>query len=166
MCTTYLDSLNSSTLPSNSCDVIYSLNTTEAAEAVSHINTETNSWIRITSISNTVPSILVDCFMGGWSDLFGRYSSKHPDNDISCRVCRRMPLYLPAVGGALGSVVYILFVQLEGMAVSWLCLASFLAGIFGGVTSVIASCFSYVAALTDKDSRTLRSVVWSTATLT
>ena len=70
-----------------------------------------------------------------------------------------MPLYLPAVGGALGSVVYILFVQLESMAVSWLCLASFLAGIFGGVTSVIASCFSYVAALTDKDSRTLRSVV-------
>ena len=69
-----------------------------------------------------------------------------------------MPLYLPAVGGALGSVVYILFVQLESMAVSWLCLASFLAGIFGGVTSVIASCFSYVAALTDKDSRTLRSV--------
>ena len=70
-----------------------------------------------------------------------------------------MPLYLPAVGGALASVVYILFVQLESMAVSWLCLASFLAGIFGGVTSVIASCFSYVAALTDKDSRTLRSVV-------
>ena len=72
MCTTYLHTLNSTTLPSNSCDVIYSLNTPEAAEAVSHINTETNSWIRITSISNTLPSILVDCFMGGWSDLFGR----------------------------------------------------------------------------------------------
>ena len=29
-------------------------------------------------------------------------------------------------------------------------------GIFGGVTSVIANCFSYVAALTERNDRTLR----------
>ena len=38
----------------------------------------------------------------------------------------------------------------------WLCLASFLSGICGGVTSVIANCFSYVSAISTKESRTLR----------
>ena len=44
----------------------------EAREAVNHINVETNGWIKISTISASIPSILVDCFMGGWSDLFGR----------------------------------------------------------------------------------------------
>ena len=65
-------------------------------------------------------------------------------------------MYLPSVGGVLGSCVYIAFVSIDSMHVAWLCLASFLTGIFGGVTSVIANCFSYVAALTDQQSRTVR----------
>ena len=47
---------------------------------------------------------------------------------------RKMPMYLPSIGGVLGNIVYILFVSFESMDVSWLCLASFLTGIFGGVT--------------------------------
>jgi len=78
--------------------------------------------------------------MGGWSDLFGR----------------KMPMYLPSVGGVLGSIVYITFISIESMDPAWLCLASFLSGIFGGPTSVIANCFSYVASITDKESRTIR----------
>ena len=42
------------------------------------------------------------------------------------------------------------------MEPAWLCLASFLSGIFGGVTSVIANCFTYIASITDKESRTIR----------
>ena len=73
VCTTYLRDLNSSTLPTNSCSTIFTMDTEEAMEAVNHINTETNGWIKITTIAAYLPSILVDCFMGGWSDLFGRW---------------------------------------------------------------------------------------------
>ena len=78
--------------------------------------------------------------MGGWCDLFGK----------------RLPMFLPAVGGALSSIIYILVVSIDTLGVEWLCLASFLSGICGGVTSVIANCFSYVSALTDSESRSLR----------
>ena len=65
-------------------------------------------------------------------------------------------MFFPAVGGALASIVYILVVSIDTMGVEWLCLASFLSGICGGVTSVLANCFSYVAAISDTESRTLR----------
>ena len=50
--------------------------------------------------------------MGGWSDLFGR----------------KLPLFLPGVGGVLSSVVYLLVVSIHSMGVEWLCLASVLSG--------------------------------------
>ena len=108
----------------------------------------------MTTISNALPSLLVDCFMGGWSDMFGR----------------KLPMFLPAVGGVLSSIVYILVVSSHTLGVEWLCLASFLSGICGGFTSVIANCFSYVAAISDTESRTLRvsvveSMVFVAATL-
>ena len=66
----------------------------------------------MTTISNALPSLLVDCFMGGWSDMFGR----------------KLPMFLPALGGVLSSIVYILVVSTNTMGVEWLCLASFLSG--------------------------------------
>ena len=66
----------------------------------------------MTTLSNALPSLLVDCFMGGWSDMFGR----------------KLPMFLPAVGGVLSSIVYILVVSLPSLGVEWLCLASFLSG--------------------------------------
>ena len=96
--------------------------------------------MKITTICNALPSLLVDSFMGGWCDLFGV----------------RFPMFLPAVGGALSSIVYILVVSTHTLGVEWLCLASFLSGICGGVTSVIANCFSYVSAISDTEYRTLR----------
>ena len=69
---------------------------------------------------------------------------------------RKLPMFLPALGGVLSSIVYILVVSTHTLGVEWLCLASFLSGICGGVTSVIANCFSYVSAISDTESRTLR----------
>ena len=66
----------------------------------------------MTTLSNALPSLLVDCFMGGWSDMFGR----------------KLPMFLPALGGVLSSIVYILVVSLPSLGVEWLCLASFLSG--------------------------------------
>ena len=78
--------------------------------------------------------------MGSWSDLFGR----------------KMPMYLPSVGGLLATIVYIVVVCVEEVGVGWLCLASLLSGAFGGFTSVIANSFAYVASITEKEDRTLR----------
>ena len=66
----------------------------------------------MTMISNALPSLLVDCLMGSWSDVFGR----------------RFPLFFPAVGGILSSIVYLLVVSLDSVGVEWLCLASGLSG--------------------------------------
>ena len=72
----------------------------------------------MTTISNALPSLLVDCFMGGWSDMFGR----------------KLPMFLPAVGGVLSSIVYILVVSIHSLGVEWLCLASFLSGYLSSLT--------------------------------
>ena len=50
--------------------------------------------------------------MGGWSDVFGR----------------KLPLFLPGVGGVLSTIVYLLVVSINSMGVEWLCLASVLSG--------------------------------------
>ena len=79
--------------------------------------------------------------MGSWSDLFGR----------------KTPLYLPSIGGLMGTAVYVVFVLFEDVEPGWLCLASLFSGAFGGVTSTIASSFSYVASVAEREDRTLRS---------
>ena len=84
-----------------------------------------------------LPSLLVDCLMGSWSDLFGR----------------TVPLYLPSVGGILATIVYIVVSTTPSVHVAWVCLASFLSGMFGGFTSVIASCFAYISASSSQDTR-------------
>ena len=140
VCTTYVKSLNVTNLTTQNCHNIYSLTSEEAQAAIQHINHETNQWIKMTTLAAQLPSLLTDCFIGGWSDMFGR----------------KLPMYLPSIGGVLGNIVYIIFVLNESMDPSWLCLASFLSGIFGGVTSVIANCFTYVSSIAPIENRTLR----------
>ena len=41
---------------------------------------------------------------------------------------RKLPMFLPALGGLLSSIVYILVVSFQSLGVEWLCLASFLSG--------------------------------------
>ena len=48
-------------------------------------------WIRISTVCMVVPSILVDCYMGSWSDKIGR----------------KVTLTLPPTGAFLGNLVYI-----------------------------------------------------------
>jgi len=140
VCISYLSQSNITNLTPDSCTLLFTLNTTESAAAIQHINQETNSWIKWTTLASYLPSIVTDCFIGGWGDLFGR----------------KLPMFLPSVGGVLASIVYICFVMIESLDVSWLLVASVCSGMFGGVTSVIANCFSYVASLIDKENRTFR----------
>jgi len=143
VCTTHLSSNSSSTLNASMCSTIYTMNSTEAKNAINVINTETNHWIKISSVCSTLPSLFVDCLMGSWSDLFGR----------------KMPMYLPSIGGILATIVYIVVVCFEQVGVEWLCLASLLSGAFGGFTSVVANSFAFVASISENESRTLRCSV-------
>jgi len=143
VCTTHLSSNSSSSLNASQCSTIYSLNSSDAKAAIKIINTETNHWIKISSICSTIPSLFVDCLMGSWSDLFGR----------------KMPMYLPSVGGLLATIVYIVVICFEEVGVGWLCLASLLSGAFGGFTSVIANSFAFVTSISENENRTLRCSV-------
>jgi len=143
VCTLHLSSAKLASLNSSLCSTIHLINSSEAKDAMNYINKETNHWIKISSICSTLPSLFVDCLMGSWSDLFGR----------------KMPMYLPSVGGLLATVVYVVVVCVEQVGPQWLCLASLLSGAFGGFTSIIGNSFAYVASISDRDTRTLRCSV-------
>ena len=89
VCISYLSQSNITNLTPDSCTLLFTLNTTESAAAIQHINQETNSWIKWTTLASYLPSIVTDCFIGGWGDLFGRSSlvvdqehqSKHESED-------------------------------------------------------------------------------------
>ena len=65
------------------CATLGQLNTTAAKEASQRISEDTNYWIRLSSICFTLPSLVGDIMLGSWGDLYGR----------------RLPLFLPSVGG-------------------------------------------------------------------
>ena len=43
-----------------------------AIAANAKINVDTNFWIKVSSLSATLPSLLGDMMMGSWSDIFGK----------------------------------------------------------------------------------------------
>ena len=47
VCTKYLSSLDSKTLNSSSCSIIFTIDSSEAREAIDFINMETNHWIQV-----------------------------------------------------------------------------------------------------------------------
>ncbi len=91
-------------------------------EELSQVQEEASYWIRLSSICMLVPSIVVDCFLGSWSDIFGR----------------RITLVLPPIGAFLGNFVYIALLLTPKVpgGVAWICLASLFQGAFGSFSSV------------------------------
>ena len=137
VCQAHLASL---TDPGLTCTNIGQLNTTAAQDASQRINEDTNFWIKVSSISATLPSLLGDILIGSWSDTFSR----------------RLPLLLPSVGGLLATCIYLALLNIPSMGVAWLCAASLLSGIFGGYTGVIAASFAYISEVVEPTSRSWR----------
>lgn len=77
-------------ISSNGQDVCADLTSFPVALAI--VQTETSRIIKISTMCMTIPSIIVDCYLGSWSDLFGR----------------KVTLTLPPLGSALGSLVYLI----------------------------------------------------------
>ena len=87
-----------------------------------------------------LPSIVVDCYMGSWSDVVGR----------------KVTLILPPIGAFLGNIVYIVMLLYPNVGVSWICLASFFQGLFGSFTSVFTGVLALISSITNENNRTAR----------
>lgn len=57
---------------------------------LSMVQQEASYWIKVSTFAMVLPSIVVDCYMGSWSDVFGR----------------KPTLLLPPFGAFLGALVY------------------------------------------------------------
>ena len=110
------------------CEVSES-KTSLAIAANAKINVDTNFWIKISSLSATLPSLIGDMMMGSWSDIFGKkrmaimwcffkiyicflWFLLHQFNAFSWKKYsyipgRRLPLFLPSVGGLLATAIYL-----------------------------------------------------------
>lgn len=90
-------------------------------------------------IANTVPSIVVTIILGPLMDRFGR----------------KIGMVFPVVGMAMQGIIsiYIITFNLDPY---YFILANFVGGAFGGLTSVFAAAFSYVADVTSQRWRSLR----------
>ncbi|XP_029964848.1 proton-coupled folate transporter [Salarias fasciatus] len=80
--------------------------------------------------------------MGSWSDLAGRKSV----------------LILTNLGMAVQTLVYLLVMYLK-LPVAYFLLGKALSGLTGDFTALLAGCFSYVADISDKKSRTFRVAI-------
>jgi ABC-type phosphate/phosphonate transport system permease subunit len=136
VCEQYLVKINSSF----TCATLPQSNSTEAKNILTQIGTDTSHWIRYTSICYAVPSLFVDCLLGSWGDYFGR----------------KLPLIIPSVGQLLATIIYLLMSEMPSIPVYCFCIASAIAGMFGGPTSCMSASYSFISSVTDSTTRTTR----------
>lgn len=92
------------------------------------------------AIIQTVPSTILTIFLGTWSDTYGR----------------KIPMLIPLAGAALSGVVLIIASQFEELPAEFLLLSPALAGLSGGMTTLIVAVFSYISDVSNEKSRTVR----------
>ncbi|XP_078080720.1 proton-coupled folate transporter isoform X2 [Mustelus asterias] len=80
--------------------------------------------------------------LGPWSDHVGR----------------RPILILPAIGLSMQAAIY-LIVMYQKLPVSYFLIGRLLSGLLGDFNTILAGCFSYIADVSDKQSRTFRVAV-------
>eukprot|EP00095_Tigriopus_kingsejongensis_P003106 maker-scaffold428_size174301-snap-gene-0.23 protein:Tk03106 transcript:maker-scaffold428_size174301-snap-gene-0.23-mRNA-1 annotation:"hypothetical protein DAPPUDRAFT_328004" len=108
-------------------------------DVLDQVQKDASFWIKASTLAMVGPSILVDCYMGAWSDIFGR----------------KPPLLLPPLGALLGGLVYCMM-ELFASHVAWILLASGLFGIFGSFTGMLTGVLAYMSAASPVAQRTSR----------
>ncbi len=73
-------------------DNVTCANLTAHEDARTAVQTETAFWTWSSTLCMTLPSIVVDCYLGAWSDTIGK----------------KYTLLMPPIGALLGSIVYII----------------------------------------------------------
>lgn len=102
----------------------------------------TAQWNLYISVVGYTLGLLMVPLLGSWSDVAGR----------------RPVLFLSNVGLVLQTVVYLLVMYLK-LPIPYFLVGRVLCGLSGGSNVLLAACFSYVADISDKQSRTFRVAI-------
>ncbi|XP_029699962.1 proton-coupled folate transporter [Takifugu rubripes] len=106
------------------------------------VQTLTAQWNLYINLGGFSVGLLMVPLLGSWSDVAGR----------------RPVLILPCVGLALQAAVYILVMYLK-LPVIYFLVGRILCGLSGDFSVILAACFSYVADISDRQSRTFRVAI-------
>uniref|UniRef100_UPI0037E7A158 proton-coupled folate transporter n=1 Tax=Semicossyphus pulcher TaxID=241346 RepID=UPI0037E7A158 len=106
------------------------------------VETLTAHWNLYISLGGFSLGLLVVPLLGSWSDLAGR----------------RRVLIIPNLGMAVQAAVFLLVMYLK-LPLIYFLVGRMLSGLTGEYNAVLAACFSYVADVSDRKSRTLRVAV-------
>lgn len=112
------------------------------AELERAVETMTSHWNLYINVGGFAVGIFSVTLLGPWSDHVGR----------------RPILIIPAVGLALQSAIY-LIVMYRQLSVAYLLLGRLLSALLGDFNIILAGCFSYIADVSDRQSRTVRVAV-------
>ncbi|XP_067864644.1 proton-coupled folate transporter isoform X2 [Heptranchias perlo] len=112
------------------------------AELEQEVETLTAHWNLYINLGGFAVGLFSATLLGPWSD----------------RVGRRPILILPAIGLALQTAVY-LIVMYQELPVGYFLIGRLLSGLLGDFNTILAGCFSYIADVSDKRSRTFRVAV-------
>ncbi|XP_032901745.1 proton-coupled folate transporter [Amblyraja radiata] len=112
------------------------------AELERAVETMTSHWNLYINVGGFAVGIFSVTLLGPWSDHVGR----------------RPILIIPAVGLALQSALY-LIVMYRQLSVAYLLLGRLLSALLGDFNIILAGCFSYIADVSDRQSRTVRVAV-------
>lgn len=99
-------------------------------------------WNLYINLAGFAVGMLMVPLLGSWSDVAGR----------------RVILIIPSVGMALQAAVYLLVMYLE-LPVAYFLLGRIASGLSGDFSVVLAGCFSYVADISDRATRTFRVAI-------
>lgn len=106
------------------------------------VQTLTAQWNLYINLGGFSVGLLMVPLLGSWSDVAGR----------------RPVLVLPCVGLALQAAMYILVMYLK-LPVVYFLVGRILCGLSGDFNVILAACFSYVADISDRRSRTFRVAI-------
>ncbi|KAG8450797.1 hypothetical protein GDO86_003205 [Hymenochirus boettgeri] len=102
----------------------------------------TSHWSLYINLGGFIIGVFSVMLLGPWSDKVGR----------------RPVLILPSIGLALQAAIY-LIVMYQELHVGFFLLGRFISGITGDFNMILAGCFSYIADVSDKQSRTFRVAI-------
>uniref|UniRef100_H3AVS4 Proton-coupled folate transporter n=1 Tax=Latimeria chalumnae TaxID=7897 RepID=H3AVS4_LATCH len=106
------------------------------------LETLTSHWNLYINLGGFTASLFSVTLLGPWSD----------------RVGRRPILILPSIGLALQAAIY-LIVMYQKLHVGYFLIGRVISGLLGDFSSILTGCFSYIADITEKRSRTFRVAI-------
>ncbi|KAG8234631.1 hypothetical protein J437_LFUL014207 [Ladona fulva] len=119
------------------CDA---LNEKDNRQSLIQVQREASDWVMWASISFAIPSIIATNLLGSWGDTYGR----------------KLPLVLPSLGTAVGTIVFVSASVFGTTTLPWLLIGSALSGISGGFVGCVMAVTSYISEVSNREARTSR----------